>query len=186
MKLMIVPVTPFQQNCSILVDETTGQAVAIDPYSGEAARNLASAYLQLKRPADAFSLPHAPILLGHGMGMNMPVVIAMTSLSRSNILKARQSYRKLSTTIPSHKLGHHLDPTIKRTPWSEDEDRCIITLQHRLGNKWAEIAGEIEGRCVLERRGRGSGCRRRWRRCPPPRHCGRARARTCSAAVVRA
>jgi hypothetical protein len=31
MKLMIVPVTPFQQNCSILVDETTGQAVAIDP-----------------------------------------------------------------------------------------------------------------------------------------------------------
>ena len=31
MKLMIVPVTPFQQNCSILIDETTGQAVAIDP-----------------------------------------------------------------------------------------------------------------------------------------------------------
>jgi glyoxylase-like metal-dependent hydrolase (beta-lactamase superfamily II) len=31
MKLMIVPVTPFQQNCSILVDETSGAAVAIDP-----------------------------------------------------------------------------------------------------------------------------------------------------------
>jgi glyoxylase-like metal-dependent hydrolase (beta-lactamase superfamily II) len=28
---MIVPVTPFQQNCSILVDETSGAAVAIDP-----------------------------------------------------------------------------------------------------------------------------------------------------------
>ncbi|RPH39450.1 MAG: MBL fold metallo-hydrolase [Burkholderiales bacterium] len=31
MKLTIVPVTPFQQNCSILVDESTMRAVAIDP-----------------------------------------------------------------------------------------------------------------------------------------------------------
>ena len=31
MKLMIVPVTPFQQNCSILIDETSDKAVAIDP-----------------------------------------------------------------------------------------------------------------------------------------------------------
>ena len=31
MKLMVVPVTPFQQNCSILIDETSGKAVAIDP-----------------------------------------------------------------------------------------------------------------------------------------------------------
>ena len=31
MKLIIVPVTPFQQNCSVLVDESTMRAVAIDP-----------------------------------------------------------------------------------------------------------------------------------------------------------
>jgi hydroxyacylglutathione hydrolase len=31
MKLMIVPVTPFQQNCSILIDETTAQAAVVDP-----------------------------------------------------------------------------------------------------------------------------------------------------------
>lgn len=31
MKLMIVPVTPFQQNCSILIDESSAKAVAIDP-----------------------------------------------------------------------------------------------------------------------------------------------------------
>jgi len=30
-KLLIVPVTPFQQNCSVLVDEATGCAVVIDP-----------------------------------------------------------------------------------------------------------------------------------------------------------
>jgi hydroxyacylglutathione hydrolase len=31
MKLLIVPVTPFQQNCSLLVDEATSRAVAVDP-----------------------------------------------------------------------------------------------------------------------------------------------------------
>ncbi|MCC7060613.1 MAG: MBL fold metallo-hydrolase [Burkholderiaceae bacterium] len=31
MKLLIVPVTPFMQNCSVLVCERTGQAVAVDP-----------------------------------------------------------------------------------------------------------------------------------------------------------
>ncbi len=31
MKLLIVPVTPFMQNCSVLVCERTGKAAAIDP-----------------------------------------------------------------------------------------------------------------------------------------------------------
>lgn len=31
MKAAIVPVTPFQQNCSILVDEATGKAAVVDP-----------------------------------------------------------------------------------------------------------------------------------------------------------
>ncbi len=31
MKISIVPVTPFQQNCSILVDEATGKAAVVDP-----------------------------------------------------------------------------------------------------------------------------------------------------------
>jgi len=31
MKVAIVPVTPFQQNCSILVDEATGRAAIVDP-----------------------------------------------------------------------------------------------------------------------------------------------------------
>ena len=50
---------------------------------------------------------------------------------------------------------NHLDPTIRREPWDESEDRLIIDLQHRLGNKWAEMATEIPGRCVPRR------CRRR-------------------------
>ena len=31
MRVAIVPVTPFQQNCSILVDEATGKAAVVDP-----------------------------------------------------------------------------------------------------------------------------------------------------------
>ena len=31
MKIAVVPVTPFQQNCSILVDEATGKAAVVDP-----------------------------------------------------------------------------------------------------------------------------------------------------------
>jgi glyoxylase-like metal-dependent hydrolase (beta-lactamase superfamily II) len=31
MKIAIVPVTPFQQNCSVIVDEATGKAAVVDP-----------------------------------------------------------------------------------------------------------------------------------------------------------
>lgn len=31
MKVAVVPVTPFQQNCSIIVDEATGKAAVVDP-----------------------------------------------------------------------------------------------------------------------------------------------------------
>lgn len=31
MKVTIVPVTPFQQNCSIIVDDATGKAAVVDP-----------------------------------------------------------------------------------------------------------------------------------------------------------
>ena len=41
---------------------------------------------------------------------------------------------------------NHLDPQIKRGPWTEEEDRLIIDMQHRMGIKWAEIADEIPGR----------------------------------------
>ena len=31
MKIAIVPVTPFQQNCSVIIDEATGKAAVVDP-----------------------------------------------------------------------------------------------------------------------------------------------------------
>jgi len=58
---------------------------------------------------------------------------------------------------PPCRWYNHLDPLIKRGPWTEDEDRKIITLQHHLGNKWADIALQIVGRCVALALGAAAG-----------------------------
>lgn len=35
---------------------------------------------------------------------------------------------------------HHLDPSINRAPWSQEEDLLILSQQQKLGSKWALIA----------------------------------------------
>ena len=39
-----------------------------------------------------------------------------------------------------------LDPTLIKEEWTEEENRTIINLQKKIGNKWAEIAKHLKGR----------------------------------------
>jgi len=41
---------------------------------------------------------------------------------------------------------NHLDPTINKGPWTEEEDQILIQKHAELGNKWAQIAHSLPGR----------------------------------------
>lgn len=42
--------------------------------------------------------------------------------------------------------SNHLDPTLKKTKWTEEEDAQLVEAQNRLGNTWTRIAQEMPGR----------------------------------------
>lgn len=43
---------------------------------------------------------------------------------------------------------NHLDPRIRKGPWTPEEEQIIIDAQGRWGNKWSQIANLLPGRSV--------------------------------------
>lgn len=42
--------------------------------------------------------------------------------------------------------SNHLDPALKKTNWTDEEDDLLTMLQSLYGNSWTKIAMNIEGR----------------------------------------
>jgi myb proto-oncogene protein len=45
-----------------------------------------------------------------------------------------------------HRWHTHLNPEIRKGPWTEDENKLLFELHEKMGNKWAEIAKHLPGR----------------------------------------
>jgi hypothetical protein len=41
---------------------------------------------------------------------------------------------------------NHLNPDVKKDPWTPEEDQVILNALHQIGTKWAEIARLLPGR----------------------------------------
>ncbi|KAG5175728.1 Homeodomain-like protein, partial [Tribonema minus] len=42
---------------------------------------------------------------------------------------------------------NHLDPSLKKTPWTPEEDALLTELHTKMNNSWADIARQMPGRC---------------------------------------
>ena len=65
-----------------------------------------------------------------------------------------KNWNLIGTKIEGGKTGkqcrerwhNQLDPSIDKSPWTEDEERALLEAHARYGNQWAEIAKRIPSR----------------------------------------
>ncbi|MED6169911.1 hypothetical protein PIB30_025647 [Stylosanthes scabra] len=57
----------------------------------------------------------------------------------------------------------HLQPNIRKGPWSTEEDMMLIKLHKEIGNKWVEISRRMEGRSDNSIKNHWNGIKRRRR-----------------------
>jgi hypothetical protein len=72
---------------------------------------------------------------------------------RSCIEQGMTHWDKIADAVPGRtnkqcrvRWHNHLDPAIKKTPWTEEEDKILDEAQAEYGNKWALVAKLLPGR----------------------------------------
>jgi glyoxylase-like metal-dependent hydrolase (beta-lactamase superfamily II) len=118
-KFVVIPVTPYQQNCSLIWCEATGQAALVDP-GGETARLLA----EIRRR----DITLAKILLTHG---HLDHVGGARALSREldvPIIGPQEDDAFLLENLPAQAEMFGFPPTEAFVPtrWLHDGDRVAI------------------------------------------------------------
>lgn len=60
----------------------------------------------------------------------------------------------IAKLVPGNRIGkqcrerwfNHLDPELKKSPWTEEEDEILISTQVIVGNSWSRVANYLPGR----------------------------------------
>ncbi|MCP5149138.1 MAG: MBL fold metallo-hydrolase [Ectothiorhodospiraceae bacterium] len=119
MRVTVVPVTPFQQNCSIVVDEASGRAAIVDP-GGDLERVMAA--------LDATSATLERILLTHGHLDHCSGAGALRERTGVPIEGPQRADAFWIAQLPQATAGHGFPPTEAFEPdrWLEDGD--VVTI----------------------------------------------------------
>lgn len=82
-----------------------------------------------------------------------PWTMEEDEIIRSCIQEGITKWSEIAAKVPG-RIGkqcrerwfNHLDPSIKKCEWSDEEDQILIQAQGEMGNKWCEIAKMLPGR----------------------------------------
>jgi glyoxylase-like metal-dependent hydrolase (beta-lactamase superfamily II) len=119
MKAVVVPVTPFQQNCSIVWDAASGLAAVVDP-GGEIRRLLAE--------IDQRGLKLEKILLTHAHLDHAAGTAELASLKKIPIEGPHPDDQFLIEELPDHAARYGFPPSTAFAPdrWLADGDRVRV------------------------------------------------------------